>query len=215
MFIALEGPDCAGKTTQAEKLVNRLRAFAGCEVLPITCPTGSPAGHAARACLKQGIDWKSIFNDPLLPETLIQSAMIADRYGVVGAIQECIRCGGVVVADRWKQSGEIYGAVDGLDVDWITASQSSLPDPDLNILLDLNVEEISSRLKSRGAAPEMYENIDFQRQVAKRYHDAWLPKMHDHPSSWKIVDAKQSIHSIHEQILKMVAYRYRGLIEPF
>jgi len=86
MFIALEGPDCSGKTTQVVNLVNRLRAFSGCEVLRIDCPTGSPAGSAARACLKQGLDWKMISSDPLLPRILIQSAMVADRYGVAGAI---------------------------------------------------------------------------------------------------------------------------------
>jgi dTMP kinase len=211
MFIVLEGADCSGKTTQAKMLVDKLRATAGCEILHIACPTQSPAGCAARVCLKQDANWKSISNDPLIPAILLQSAMAADRYSVVGAIQECLRSGGIVIADRWTQSGLVYSAESGLDTSWITAMQSSLPTADLTIILDVDIETLISRLKTRDVS-EIYETRSFQERILKRYRALGQILSSSQPKLWRVINGAQEQAFVHARIFEAVLTRRRDFV---
>lgn len=209
MFIVLEGPDCVGKTTQAKLLAQRFRSC-GREVLELAFPGKSPAGYAARACMRVGANWDGVSDDRLLPAVLRQSAMIADRYGCIPQIRDCLCHGGIVIADRWTQSGEIYGPLEGVDLEWTKAAQGSLPAADLNILLELSLDRICARLRARGATRDMYEDRSFLRTIVELYHMTWAPREFqkgvqprgDYPM-WRCVDADRDERSIHEAIFAL------------
>jgi dTMP kinase len=204
MFIVLEGPNCSGKTTQAARLVKRVQANLGFDVLHLSFPGKSPAGVAARKLLQfDKLFVESV--DSALPKVLLQSAMIADMYGCAGSIRDCLRHGGIVVSDRWCESGLVYGGEDGIDMDWLSAAQSSLPEPDLHILIDVDVATVLARLKARGGNAEIYENRDVQQRIIARYHNLWAE--HRESGSWRIVDGRMSGNAVADTIYKLVAHR--------
>ena len=207
MFIALEGPDCSGKTEQIEWLVNRLRSITGRDVLQLAFPSKSPAGAAVRKLLA-----RLVFppDDPRLLAMVVQSVFLADRYGFVGQIQDCVRRDGIVVVDRWIASGMIYGAEDGVDSDWIAAAQFALPKADLNILLDVDIEHLLPRLCSRKRSLERYENADFQRGIITRYRNLWKTMNLEDPAYWVSVNAAASPEIVHSEIFRHVQSALKG-----
>lgn len=209
MFIALEGSDCSGKTTQAERIATRLRANLGFDVLHLAFPGKSPAGIAARKLLQlDKLFVESIDSD--LPKVLSQSAMLADRYSFADSIRACIRQGGIVIVDRWSESGLAYGGEDGIDTDWLAATQSSLPAPNLRILLDVDIATVMARLKARGAPADCYENKGYQQRIVARYRNLWAK--HRESPEWRIVDGRMSESAVADTIYKLVAHRMDGFL---
>jgi dTMP kinase len=207
MFIVLEGPDCSGKTTQATILTGRLRGN-GADVLHLVFPSKSPAGVAARKLLQlDKLFAESV--DSGLPKVLLQSAIITDRYSAAGSIQDCLRLGGIVIVDRWNESGFVYGGEDGLDLDWLAAAQFSLPEPDLRILLDIDVDTIMSRLQSRGAPTERYEQRGFQQRIITRYRNLWAA--HRDTKDWRVMDGRMPATAVENAIYHLIVQRQREL----
>lgn len=130
-FIALEGPDGVGKTTQVELLVASLRR-AGHSVLQTREPGGTDLGEALREVLigSSGISAES--------ELLILQAARAEHLDKV--ILPALREGSVVVTDRYVGSSLAYqGHARGLGFDRVMASFHLIEEarlPDLTILLD-------------------------------------------------------------------------------
>lgn len=205
MFIALEGADLSGKTEQAERLVARLRGTTGRDVMPLAFPSESPAGIEARKMLATD-------NSPHDRSfaTRLQLIFAGDRYSYIGQIQNHLRRGGIVVVDRWTASGEVYGVGDGLDLDWITALQVSLPKPDLNILLDVDIQIVTERLCSRPGKLECFENRDFQRGVIARYRNLWKMMSLQDPAYWVSINAAASPEIVHSEIFRHVQSALKG-----
>jgi dTMP kinase len=204
MFIVFEGADCSGKTTQAARLAKRLRANLGFDVLHLVFPGKSPAGVVARKLLQLDKLLADSINADA-SKVLLQSAMLADRYGSTDEIRNCLRHGGIVITDRWSASGLVYGGEDGLDVNWLAATQTSLPEPNLHILLDVDVTTVMARLKARGASPEVYENVVSQQNIITRYRNLWAK--HRESGEWRIVDGRMTEVAVADTIYKLVAHR--------
>jgi dTMP kinase len=165
MFIAFEGPDLVGKTTQVKLLVDRLRST-GHETLHLVIPSNAEFGEAARSCL-------TIRDLPLAERTravVTQACMIADRYAAAPEIARQLLRGRIVVADRWALSGQIYGEVDGLEPQLIKEVQAYLPSPDLEIVLTSPLEVLLERAKARSGLDRYERDSDFMRRILWRYN---------------------------------------------
>jgi dTMP kinase len=207
MFIALEGPDFCGKTSQAELLAGRLSAQ-GHDTLQLSFPSKSPAGVAARALLMS----TQPFGPPEQRAVIIQACMLTDRYAMVPLIRRHIARGGIVVADRWTPSGVIYGTLDGLDSAWLEGLHQDLPQPDLNILLWTSFEELQTRAKIRGGfGKDRYENEPMLRAVHSAYDHMWVMKSRV-STAWTRVGAGQSKEKITKDLLAQITrfLRMRG-----
>jgi len=99
-FIAIEGPDGAGKTTLAHKLAQRLRDT-GVDVLEVREPGGTPVAEAAR---RLALD-PSMEVSPLA-ELFLMLAARADL--VARVIRPALTAGRVVLTDRFDLSTEAY-----------------------------------------------------------------------------------------------------------
>ena len=204
MFIVIEGADYSGKTAQIARLTKRLKAVSGREVLQLEFPSDSTAGYAARKCIKAR--WQEVSDDPLFQPIVVQGQMTVDRYSKADAIRACIRMGGIVVVGRWKPSGVIYGEADGLDPGWILASQSSLPDADLHILLDVPLATIEERMHFRSLGRDRFENPTFQARVVAGYRRMWIEGEHRecYNGKWIAIDGTKSQEEVHEAIWSTV-----------
>jgi len=136
-FLALEGPDGGGKTTQAGRLMDRLAA-AGREAVLVREPGGTALGERVRAVLL----------DPDLEgmgapaEACLFMACRAQL--VTEVIRPALERGAVVVSDRFLLSTLVYqGVVGGLPMDAIAAVADLATGglrPDRTVVLDVPPE---------------------------------------------------------------------------
>jgi len=145
-FIALEGGEGVGKSTQARLLAEALRAH-GQEVVVTREPGGTPGAEAIRALLL-GLDGEG-WNPRA--EALLFAAARSDH--VERLIRPAVARGAWVVCDRFVDSSRAYqGGGGGLaDADLLDLHRIGSGGllPDLTVLLEVAPEAAAARLASR------------------------------------------------------------------
>jgi dTMP kinase len=202
VFIVFEGPEGAGKSTQARLLAARLEGQ-GCEVVLTREPGGTPIAEQVRTILLDQA------NCAMLPETeaLLYSAARAQHVGDV--IRPALARGAVVVCDRFADSTLAYqGGGRGLSMADLRAVQRLATGgltPTLRILVDVPVEVGLHR--RFGAANEVNRldvaGVEFHRRVRAAY----LALAREDASSWVIVDGTGEVDVVAERIMQEVARR--------
>lgn len=202
MFIAFEGGDGAGKSTQVRLLADALRAR-GREVLVTRQPGGTPLGAAIRDLVLHG--------DHVSPraEALLFAADKAHHVDLV--LRPALRAGQVVLTDRYTDSSVAYqGAGRDLGADEVHDLQMWAVDslvPDLTVVVDVPAALGRER---RG---EVHDRLESE---ADAYHDAvrrhFLAMAAGHPERYLVVDGTLPADEIHAAVLhRLVA---SGLVEP-
>jgi dTMP kinase len=152
-FIAIEGPEGAGKTTLARRMAERLRD-AGVDVVDVREPGGTPVAEAARR----------IALDPALEVSPLAELflMLAARADLVSrVIRPALSAGRVVLTDRFDLSTEAY-QVEGrglprqavLDANRLATGALK---PDLTIVLDVPEAVGRARQAAHGKSPDRME----------------------------------------------------------
>jgi dTMP kinase len=145
-FVAFEGGEGAGKSTQARLLAEALRAR-GIDVLLTREPGGTPGAEAIRHLLLDppGEGWGAE------AEALLFAAARADH--VARAIRPAIEAGRWVICDRFVDSSRAYqgggGGLSDADVLALHRIGSGGLLPDLTILIDITSEAAAVRLARR------------------------------------------------------------------
>ncbi|MGB3194444.1 MAG: dTMP kinase, partial [Phycisphaerae bacterium] len=142
-FIVLDGPEGCGKTTQVQHLVARLREE-GRQATAVRDPGSTPVSERIRKVLL----------DKRLPEMHVRTELflyMASRAEMVARIVQPLLEGGlVVVSDRFVSSSVAYqGFAGGIEPALIWEMGRVAADgiePDLTILLDLEVEAGFARI---------------------------------------------------------------------
>jgi len=172
-FIAFEGGEAAGKSTQEALLAARL-AEGGREVVRTREPGGTPAGEAIREVVLNprftGLDARA--------EALLFAASRGDHAAQV--IRPALRRGAIVVCDRYVDSSIAYQGVGrGLGIErirelsmWATHSLV----PDLTVLLDIDPAIGLSRVTNPDRLES--ESLDYHRAVRQAYLDLALAEPH-------------------------------------
>lgn len=167
LFVVLEGPEGAGKTTLAALLRERLRA-AGHEPVMVREPGGTPAAEALR---RELLDADRSWTPEC--ELLYLATARADLVGQI--IRPALEAGRVVLSDRYDLSTMAYQAA-GRDlplpmVSWVNTAATGGLRPDLTLVLDVPSEVGSARQVAAGKRRDRIdrEPLDFHRRVAARY----------------------------------------------
>ena len=194
IFISVEGPDGAGKSTQIEKLKEYL-AQKGYEVLITREPGGTVISEAVRELL---LDPK---HKEMKPETelLLYAAARAQLVGEV--IGPAIEAGKAVISDRFVDSSVVYqGIARELGVETVyEVNRPAIGEymPDVTFLLDLPAEVGIARKKDQAELDRMeQESLDFHRKVAEGYRT--LAKRD--PERIKTIDATLPVDTICDMI---------------
>jgi dTMP kinase len=170
-LIVVEGVDGAGKTTVAERLVERLRAD-GHDVHATREPTDTFRGQAVRRALDDPD------HDPVSEALLFA----ADHAAHVADLREDLAEGRVVVSDRYSTSWRVYQSITLADAwpedadetpgEWLESLVKPFElEPDRVLVLDLPVEEALARLDERPEEAEKFERRRFLETVRERYRD--------------------------------------------
>jgi dTMP kinase len=193
-FIALEGGEGSGKSTQARLLADDLGALATFE------PGDTVVGAAIRAVLldpaTSGLDDRA--------EALLMAADRAQHAREV--IRPALESGRHVVCDRYVASSIAYqGYGRGMAPDriadlsaWATGGLL----PDLTVLLDVPVDLATARLST---APDRFEaaGADFHERVVDGYRTLAAAD----PAGWAVVDGSGSIEQVASAVRAAVRER--------
>lgn len=193
LFIAFEGVEGAGKSTQMQRLAEWLIAERDRDVIVTREPGGTELADRIRAVVLEpghgNIDGKA--------EALLFAASRAQH--VSERIRPALERGKVVLCDRYIDSSLAYqgvarglGEQDILNLN-IWATDELLPD--LVILLHLDAEEGFSRKAGRLDRMEQ-ESLEFHAVVAQAY----LRLARQYPSRFALVDASGDIETVQSQI---------------
>lgn len=149
-FIALEGGEGAGKSTQARMLAAALRGQ-GLDVVTTREPGGTPGAEAIRTLLLHGHEGDD--GQGWLPraEALLFAAARSDH--VERLIRPALERGAWVVCDRYLDSSRAYqGGGGGLGDEDILALHAIGSDgllPDITVLVEVSPEVAAARLALR------------------------------------------------------------------
>lgn len=193
-FIALEGVEGCGKSTQSSLLAERLKAN-GIDVVLTREPGGTPRGQVIRELLLDPA------HGQLSPraEALLYAADRAEHVAEV--IRPALDSGCWVICDRFSDSFRAYqGAGRGLDDTGRISSWASAGfEPDLVIVLDLPVE---LGMKRMSRSPDRMESAGLEFHT--RVRQAFLNLAAAEPERYSVVDATPSVESVAEQVWNAV-----------
>jgi dTMP kinase len=139
LFVSVDGPSAAGKSTIVAHLAQLLVA-SGIDVHVTAEPSSGPIGHVCRE----------------LTETVTGHALAclyaADRYHHLATeIQPHTDAGRTVISDRYVPSGLVMQRFDGLDLAFLWQLNERADRPDLAVILEADPDVIARRLHERGA----------------------------------------------------------------
>jgi dTMP kinase len=199
MFITLEGPEGSGKSMQIRDLAEYVRSL-GYEVLTTREPGGTSIGDQIRQVIM------SMDNTMMHPNTEILLFCAARAQIVSEVIHPNLAKGVVVISDRYGDSTLAYqGYGHGLNlqvVQEILRFATGGLQPDLTLLLDVDVEE---GLKRRRACGGEWNRLDAQ-QVAfhQRVREGYHKMVSQDPARWVVVDAAQEPQRVQADLRKAV-----------
>lgn len=165
VFLAFEGVEGSGKTTQAARLADRLEAAAIARTLARE-PGGTPAGERVRELiLDPGLE--------LGAEAELLLLLAARAEFVRERVRPALERGEVVVADRYELSTFAYqGVARGLGLERVRRLNEFATGglaPDLTVVLTVDPKE--ARNRREGEVPDRMEaeGGSFHRAVAEAY----------------------------------------------
>lgn len=205
-FIALEGGEGTGKSTQARLLADTLQAR-GLEVVLTREPGGTPGAEAIRRLLLDppGEGWEAP------AEALLFAAARSDH--VDRLIRPALERGAWVVCDRFVDSSRAYqGGAGGIgDEAVLTLHEvgSGGLRPDLTLLIDVDPRLVAERLAQRdGGASDAIggRGAEYHAAVGAAFRKFAL----QHPESFAVVDGNGSIEEVRTRVLAAIVPLIEG-----
>lgn len=199
-FITIEGPEGAGKTTQAADLARHLAAR-GMDVHLTREPGGTWLGERIREVLLARTG-PSAAADPLTDALLFNAAR---RQLVTEVIRPALDGGRTVVCARYADSTLAYqGYGAGIELDRLRAIAAIATDgltPDLTILLDLPPDEGLAR-----KAPDDMTRFEAEFDIAfhGRVRAGFLALADAEPEQFAVIDARRPAPEVAEAVAAAV-----------
>lgn len=202
IYIALEGADGAGKTTQVKKLAKYFESQ-GKEVVLVREPR--------KKGLVGDIVQKVLTGKTKIPSQALQYLFSTDRViHHAEVIEPALKAGKVVITDRCFWSAVVYGILDkaesGYKVsegDQLLISQSILSMyhqfivPDHTFYLQISLKESMDRLDKKEDAIEIYEDEAKIKRIIKGYE--WI--IERFPKEFTTVNGQQDPKKVTEEMI--------------
>ncbi len=195
-FITFEGIDGSGKSTQARRLAETLKAQ-GLEVVLTREPGGSPGAEEIRRLVLEGDP------DRWSAETEILLFTAARRDHLERTIQPALDAGKIVICDRFADSTRVYQGVSRGDLRPVVDQLHSLMitrEPDLTILIDMDPAQGLSRALGRQGTEERFES--FGADLQHRMRAGFLDLAAANPDRFRVIDGAADMDVVAERVLE-------------
>lgn len=195
-FIVLDGPEGAGKSTQIERLLKRLRDM-GRTATAVRDPGSTPVSERIREVLLD----KRLPDMDVRTEVFLYMASRAEMMARI--VRPALEVGLVVVSDRFVSSTVAYqGAGGGVEPEliWELGRIACAGiEPDLTIILDLDVDVGFSRMKRER---DRIESRD--RAYHEKVREGFLAMARAQPDRFVVVDAARPADEVARDIEQAV-----------
>ena len=202
IFIAFEGIDGSGKSTQIQMLINKIqeegiRCYQTCE------PSSGPIGSLTRQILTGRIKTDN---------RVIAAMFAADRLdhllnevdGIVAKIEDGI----TVLTDRYYFSSYAYHSVD-VPMDWVIKTNeesAKVLRPDVTVFIDIDADTAMERITKNRFHTELFEKKSRLEKVRNNYLEAF--ELLTEEENVVIVDGTKSMEEIAEEIWQKTKYLF-------
>ena len=204
IFISLEGPEGAGKTSVLEALIPRLEEL-GCQLLTTREPGGVGISEKIREVI---LDTQHTEMDA---KTELLLYIASRRQHLTEKVLPALEQGIWVLQDRFIDSSVAYqGFGRGLaveDVEWLNQFATDGLKPDLTLYFDIDVEEGLNRIarnKEREVNRLDLEGLDLHRRVRQGY----LAILEKEPERLVKIDASQPLEKVVADSLAAIKERF-------
>lgn len=202
-YIAFEGIDGSGKTTQISLLCQKLREY-NYTAIRLFEPTHGKFGSMIRGHMVRG--------DDLSVEKQRELFTLDRREHVEQKIKPLLKFVGendsfLIIQDRSYLSASAYQA-DGEEemLSVLKEQQTFAPKPDIIFLLDVPVPTAIKRLEEAGKGKAVFENIETLKKVRDRY----LFLAENSGENVKVLDASQPAENVSNKILESLDLTHPG-----
>lgn len=198
VFISIEGPDGAGKTTQAHMLKERLESQ-GYKVFLTREPGGTPIGEEIR----------SILLNPRFEEMSVSCEILLYSAARSQLVKEVLRpyleSGYMVITDRYLDSSLVYqGLAGGAELEmirninlWATAGLL----PDITFLLDVDAGKGLQRLEGKGTSSSQQDRMEQKELVFHRkVQEGFLFLASQEKKRFVVIKGEDEPHEVHDQL---------------
>lgn len=206
-FLTFEGIEGSGKTTQAQRVAEGLRA-GGSRVVLTKEPGGTPISDRIRAIL---LDPTATAMDAMT-ELFLYAA--SRRQHVVEVIRPSLDAGMIVISDRYTDATLAYqGFGRTLDFDVLRQLNQLATGglfPDLTLVFDLPETAGLGRARARNVELSMENEGRFEAEdlrFHRRVREGYLALAAAEPKRFAVVDADGSIDDVMQRVIATLADR--------
>jgi dTMP kinase len=232
MLIVVEGLDACGKATQSKRLAEALGATRY-ESPSYDNHAGAPSGRFIGAHLRGAWAAQRLWDAklsaadaqlleptntelapvPPLDAFVFQCLMAVNKLELATLFEADLAARSHVVLDRWWPSAYAYGVADGLDKEWLYRIHGLLPQPQLNLLLDI---EPATSVARRPDRRDRYERqgAEFFQRLRTNYLELWHYAPKRLGGAWVVLDGSRSIDDVAEAVRAAVLERAATLGQP-
>ncbi|MGN1315402.1 MAG: dTMP kinase [Lachnospiraceae bacterium] len=205
LFIAFEGIDGSGKSTQLQLLHRELqkegkRVYQTCE------PSAGPVGSQIRQILTGRMRADSRVVAALFAADRLDH-LLNEVNGIVSKLDE----GVTVLTDRYYFSSYAYHSVD-VPMDWVVAlneESRKLLKPDLTVFVDVDADTAMERITRNRFHQELFEKKSLLEKIRENYLEAF--RRFGDSEKILIVDGRKKV----EELSKMIAAEVLKLPDTF
>ncbi|MBV7389287.1 MULTISPECIES: dTMP kinase [Enterococcus] len=205
LFITIEGPDGAGKTSVVEYLYPRLRQIAATDIMKTREPGGIPIAEKIRQVI---LDPQ---NDRMDDRTEALLYAAARRQHLVEKVWPALESGKIVLCDRFVDSSLAYqGAGRRIGVEPVAdinqfATEGTIPD----VTLYLDVDSDTGLQRIMASRRNQIDRLDSEGlQFHQRVRHEYLKLYEANPERIIKIDAKQRLEDVVEDCFEVLVSRY-------
>lgn len=189
LFIAFEGIDGSGQTTQS-KLLKDYLTKKGYGVVLTKEPTNDTIGRTIRSALRH--EWHP---NP----TALQLLFTADRsQHLTNVIEPALKSGKTIVCDRYLLSTIAFGSI-AADMDYLKSINAKFRRPDITFILNVPPEACMKRIRMSRPSTELFEEEEKLKKIREAYFS-----LKDYLPNTYVIDGNRAIQEVHEEIRKIV-----------
>ncbi|GEK92012.1 dTMP kinase [Alkalibacterium kapii] len=207
LFITIEGPDGAGKSSVVKRLEKEIQKITKTPLVVTREPGGSEIAEKIRALLLD----PTHTNMDDRTEALLYAA--ARRQHVIEKIGPALKEGKIILCDRFVDSSIAYqGQARGIGIEKVRAINEFAIEgkrPDLTIYLDVEAEIGLNRIKDKNSNRIQdrleLEEVTFHEKVRQGY----LTLIKDEPERFVSIDASRSEEEVFKDVWQVVSDRLK------